>query len=212
MKTMKKAAPFASAMLIAVFCLVGTGNAQSQADVRRVITSGTPMTKKLGGGKAGELILNTKVTVKETRGAWSRVTVDGWVRTNALSAPRVATNAAGGTAARRDVPVVEEGALTVKDYVSTHRTDVEPPRQYLMLTIANKGSQAISNWKALLVGQNAEGKILFREPISQDKVKIEPGSTSDVSFFWEPHEELYSVLGALSKDKLNLKLIRVESK
>ena len=183
----------------------------AEADVRRVVATTTPITRRLGGSKAGELILNTKVEVKETRGAWARVSVDGWVRTKALSEPPASADEGSAPTGTSTIPVIEDGALSITDYVSTHRSDVDPPRQYLMLTIENKGPQTINSWKALLVGQKDDGRILFREPISQDDVTIEPGATADVSFFWEPHEELYSVLGALTKDKLKLNLIKVES-
>ena len=192
---------------VCVAVLLMSSVALAEDDVRRIVTASTPMTKSLGGGKSGDLLLNAKASVLEEKGSWSKVSVVGWVRTSALSAPSVSKSAPAPV----DVPKLSEDVLEVSDFVTTRRTDVSPARQYVVLSVKNISNVTITKWQAKLVGQDKSGKVVFSEVVTQEDLDLKPGDTQDATFYWEPSEELYSILGSANPGSLTLSLAKVKA-
>lgn len=193
-------------LLILTGVILGSTSAQAQDDLRRVVTARSPMTKSLGGGQAGELLLNTKVNVIEEKGKWSKVSVEGWVRSKTLSAPSVAKQAPAPVT----TPKVIQGALRVTEFVRNTRTDISPPREYVVLTVRNDSPRTIRSWSALLVALDSNESSVFRERVSEEDVEWKPNESRDVTFFWQPSESGYSSVTNIKKGEHHLVLLNVE--
>ena len=142
-----------------------------------------------GAGSAGAGTSGAAATASSTTGSSA-----------AASAPADA-NAALST--------VTQDVLKVTDFITAHRTDIDPPRMYVTLTLKNLTANPISKWSGMLVAQTEDGKVVFREQISQDSAKINSNSSTEASFYWEPHEDAYDRLLAAEKMKIKFSLGKV---
>jgi hypothetical protein len=176
---------------LSVALLSMNSTAQAEDDVRRVVTARSPLTKSLGGGPAGELLLNTKVNVLEEKGVWARVTTEGWVRTNSLSEKTAATSSAPAPVS---TPKVEQGVLKVSEFVRSSRTDISPPKEYIVLTVSNDSTRTVTGWTGLLVAVTKDNKSVFRERVSESALDWKPGQKRDVTISWQPGETGYDAI------------------
>ncbi|MCB0322453.1 MAG: hypothetical protein KDD69_02735 [Bdellovibrionales bacterium] len=162
-----------------------------------------PFCKTPGGPKKGDLYSSTEVTVLEQRGAWSRVSVEGWVKSAAL----------GSEAAEQSSPlqVSDKSPLEVVGFSTKEvREGLAAPRLYLQLKVKNVSAKHIRGWSGLLVAQDTSQAVLFREPVSDDSADVAPGAEREVSFYWEPREQPFSVLKSASPETVQLTLYKVE--
>lgn len=195
-------------LLSALPAFAQEGDALS-GDVRRVVTARSPMTKSLGGGQAGELYLNSKVQVLEERGAWSRVVTQGWVRSKTLSAPSKESSKASDPAPVANAKVVE-GMLRVSEFIRSTRTDVNPPREYVVLTLVNDSPRTIRNWSGLLAALDESDTAVFRERISEENIEWKPNESRQVTFYWVPSEDGYQALQAVTPEEHRLFILNIE--
>lgn len=206
--------------LIPSIVLIGQYSVSAE-EIRAVTSPTTPITDSLGGRKLGELYLATPVRVLESKGDWVKVSTEGWVKVRDLSGARMDNSESGQTksgigqssvakaAAGEALNTVTQDVLSVQDFITAKRTDIDPPRLYLTITVKNISTKVINQWSGTLVVQDTSGKVLFREPISQEKAQVAAKGTTDVTVYWEPHEEPYGVLQNLDKSMFKLSLAKV---
>lgn len=191
-------------VVIMVLLFAESAAAQSQRNLRYVVGPSQALCKTAGGQKTGELYLNTPVKVERTAGNWTKVVVEGWVRTTSLRGKSVGTR-------DKYLDKIKENRLVIAGYKTKKVSEgLSQPRIYLTLTLKNNSLAHISSWSGLLVALTKEEKVLFREPLSDGKANIPPGGTGETLFYWEPHEPPYGALTSATKESLELRLYKVK--
>ncbi len=155
-----------------------------------------------GGGKMGELYINSPVVVEEIRGNWAHVTVQTWIKKDGLGKSETTSQTPTNTSKASTELVIE------KFSIDKAREGVSKGRIYLTLTLKNNSPKKINSWKALLVAQ-AGSEVLFREQLADNTKPIEVGSTTELEFFWTPREEPFSHLSDTVPEKLKLEFYQV---
>jgi hypothetical protein len=182
-------------------CLLFASNSWA-ADKLYIRNPKQVITKSPGGGKIGELYINTPVMVEELGESWTQVTVKAWVRTKGLveKSRKKKASAIG----------FDTGVLKVAEF-STRivREDVPSPRAYVTLHLKNTGDRPIYSWSGMLVAQ-ANDEVLFREPLSDDTKSIMPSKVVEVSFFWEGHEKPFNYIVSAKEDELKFQLLKLK--
>ena len=166
--------------------------------------AGLPMCAEPGGSKAAELSIGAPVQVLEKKGEWARVRMEGWVRDAHLS-PRPIT--AGGLEV-----AVESGEnllSVVKHSLNVSDEGKNSEKVVLKITLKNNSKEAISSWQGIVVGI-MDNKVLFREGVSQEQIKIPAGGTAEAEFEWNYREKLYPAVKSAVGVPFTLQLIRVK--
>lgn len=158
-----------------------------------------------GGAKQGEIYRNANVKVTEIRGAWSKVHITGWMRSNKLVARKsgVRPEDLGSDALSLqgfEIKKPEMGAL--KDEVKS---------VYLVLDLKNNLKLPVKSWKATLVVKQ-DGKLLFREPLRYSVSAIPAKASSQAVFSWKEGERPYDVFQRADPSSLKVELLRLKVK
>lgn len=166
------------------------------------------MGEPLRGGPGGPLIgtLNKNVPVKksEVRTDWVKITVEGWVRVDALSAGKQAQT--GTTSTTAGEPLAVAGFEMRK--VSKQETGTTAVVQ-LKVKVKNVSSQAIKGWGGLLVVQNSKDEVILRTTVSGSDKTIAPSAVEEYSFLWRDTETEYEDLASLAPETIKVSLHKI---
>ncbi len=197
---------FVTGFVIAASCSLSASlfstpvDAQTEAVMGRIKTVRQALTVDPGGRKRGELYTNAPVQIIEERGAWVKVRTEGWVRKNSVATSEKTINPKNATA-------LNESGFALKSYFVRYESSKgDSPRMYVDLTLANFTKKPIYRWRALLVGKDTSGKLLFSEVITDDSADFKPGETKKVSFYWKNGEAPYEPLKSAKDDTSLIKL------
>jgi hypothetical protein len=163
-----------------------------------------PLCVDPGGSKRGELAVGAPVKVLEHKGDWVRVSVEGWVRETLLSKAAMSKDSVQVAAEKGDSPLV-----VAKYNAKPVENEGGEKRIALTLMLKNTTSATVSSWSGILVAIK-DGKVLVREPLSQDRTSIAPGATGEASFYWDVSEKPYSVLKDSPADSLDFQLLKTK--
>lgn len=179
--------------------------AQNAKNRRYVIEPSQSLCATPGGKRRGEVFINTPVEMKEVKGAWVKVSLEGWVRSSSL----------GKSRGKRDgyKSTIKEGILDVTNYKLTEKKDgLSEPRIYITLSLKNNTSGPITSWSGLLVAQDQSAKVLFREPVSDGNASIPAQGSGEVKFYWTAREVPFGILKSYGEGSLRFTLFKVQLK
>ena len=160
------------------------------------------ITKSPGGGKIGEIYINTPVKKVKDSGSWTQISVNAWVRSSALVTKSKRKNVAKLGFDPGSIKIIDFSTRLVKEGVPSTRA-------YLTLRLKNVGEKPVYSWQALLVAQSG-GDVLFRETISDDTTKLPAGGSRDVNFYWEEQEKPFAYIADANKDEINFSLFKIK--
>lgn len=150
------------------------------------------------GSKIGDVYLNAPLTVVETQGDWTKVTVTGWVAKDSVAAKVAATSS---------TRVSGSSSLHIANYTVQQLPAADKKtkaRIYLKLTVKNDSATPVKSWKSFLVAKNKQGRQLFITTVTDDAANIAPGGSKDISFVYDESEEPYDVLVGSDKNAVEL--------
>jgi len=154
------------------------------------------------GRKMGELYINSPVKLLEEKNGWAKVSVETWIRSNALTEKKKKKRKAG--ASSKDLKILSYKTRIVSDGLPAKRL-------YVTLKLKNTTKKLISSWNSLLVGQQG-GKVFFREPIADDTKPIKAGESSEINFYWEDGEKPFNTLFGVKPSEVQLNLYKLKTK
>lgn len=189
---------------VCILFITSFANAQQQTENETLVVNQTSvtMTSGPGGGKMGELYINSPVVVEEIRGNWARVTLQTWIKKDGLAKSEVGSKTPTNTSKASSELVIE------KFSIDKAREGVPKGRIYLTLKLKNNSPKKIQSWKALLVAQSGS-EVLFREQLADNTKPMEVGGTTELDFYWTPREEPFKHLSDTSPEKLKLEFYQV---
>lgn len=159
------------------------------------------------GAIIGELVQGTKLNIKEEKGNWVKVSVDGWIWKPSTSEEIIAST--------KNTPSTPK--LELIDFDVEQVTDsglISFPKVKLTLHVKNNTSKRISAWRVVLVVKNSFGDQLLKGKITDGTANIFPGEIGEASFAWEDNPfldgEPYDKLTAYSKENLKLSMIDIK--
>jgi len=199
---------FAVALVVGALLMIASGAAAEEGkEFRYIKTLRQPLCINPGGRKHGDLFTNAPVIVKETRGDWARVAIEGWVKRSSLSGE-------GKKADIRNVTGVNETGFFIKRFtIRGVRKPGEVPRMYLKLFLENTTKKSVYRWKGLLIAKNKKGEVLFSETLTDERINIPHQGKREVAFFWERNEAPFDPLAdaenkesTITLELLNLQL------
>jgi hypothetical protein len=160
-----------------------------------------------GGNEAALLHGGIGVKTLETRGEWSRIQVNGWVRTDQIKKGV----AKGSAVAASSVSLTDFSIQELSKMVTGNKRAVK-----LTLTLRNDSPKPINSWKGMLLVseklvQGMKGDIVLRVPVSDKNKPVAAGATFSSEYFWYEDQGPFGVLNQRTNKTLAIDLIDVRA-
>ena len=186
-----------SLVLILFFLSLPLGSAGAQTEstskTQYISPPSVALRSSPGGNLLGTLVRNTPVSAGETRGAWTHIQVDAWVRAAELS----------DGPGKKQVASSEELLVTGFTVVKVDKDKKQDSSKIaIKLQLQNKSGHALTSWSAILVLQDEQGKQVLRTPLEGGA--MEPNANGNFNFFWTEEEPEYTALAPYILDSSKL--------
>ena len=146
-----------------------------------------------GGELLRTLLKNTAVLPLETKGAWTHVTLDAWVRASEISSAPTAKQAVSSDELKLASFSIEKLDKDKKDDAS---------RIALKIQLQNTTSHGITSWSAFIVLSDETGKVVLRSTVEGGAMASRESKT--FQFVWSDEEKEYGQLSPYSLDSSKL--------
>lgn len=190
--------------VIYAFCLMlGSASGCFAQETQGTAAAQTSLRNEPGGGELAVVNPGTALTIRERRGDWSRVAVEGWVRSEQVNSK---TAQSAGAPPPPPLTLADYNFEMLSKSVTGNKAAVK-----VSLTVRNDSAKMISKWNGVLLiydrlvtGQ--AGNLLLKAKASDDKT-IPAKGTSVVDLFWSEGQNAFQIFSGRTKKTLILEMV-----
>lgn len=149
-----------------------------------------------GGNVLGEIYSNVRMVSKETKGDYTKVNIEAWVKSKSLGGAPMARKG-GGT---EQLITLVGYDFQQKDYSQGEK------RRGIKIKVKNISNAMITSWRGFLIAKDYSGKLLMQETISDGAANLEPGKEKELHFYWGPGDKTYQAMVKVEKEGFPISL------
>ncbi len=196
------------ALLLANVIPASAEPAPGAAPDASITAAQAPLRSEPGGNEAAIIHGGAPVRIIEGRGDWTRISVEGWVRSDQVKA---GAPAKGKNAAVADPIVLVDFSIDVLSKLVTGTKRAVK----LTLNLRNDSTRPIGRWKGIMLIQEKliqglTGDVLMRVPVSDDK-PIPAGGSFNSEYFWYEDQGPFQILSPRTKKTVSIVLVEVKA-
>jgi len=200
---------FAVTALAAIIFPVFAADCRAEEGTAVISAAQAPLRLDPGGAELALAHGGSPVKVKEVRGDWSKVSVEGWVRNDQLKSSQAQKTGGGGSSGAA-VSLVDYTFEELSKSITGTKRAVK-----LTLTLRNDSAKPITRWKGMMLVQDRLiqgqlGEVILRVPVSDEKA-IPAGGSFTSEYFWTEDKSTFQIFSTRTKKSLAISVVDIQA-